>query len=186
MQVQDSRVVKLLAVVVAFQLATAAMVGYLFYKAYRVSSAFGELQKAFVPSETAPAATESKRPLHPATVPASIAETMLTPQSQPDPSLQVEAKPVEVVNVDYKLVESNDSWYRYAWRATIKNNTASAQACRGDIQWLDEGSFALSNDSTGAFNLSPKETATVTGVGLISPASAGARVAGVRAKVSCR
>ena len=52
----------------------------------------------------------------------------------------------EVVSIDSKVTESNDVWWKFAWKLTLRNKSSEAAAFRATIDFYDKDGFVV--DST--------------------------------------
>lgn len=88
-------------------------------------------------------------------------------QVGPNPIEITEDKSWSLVSVQSKVTETNDSWWRYAWRLTIKNGSQSAKAFKAIIEFQDKEGFVI--DSANAYDLvvPPNSEETFTGYALV-------------------
>jgi len=73
----------------------------------------------------------------------------------------------EVVDLDYKIVEKNETWWKFSWQATLRNNTSSLVKFFITANFLDWNGFIIDYDLTGPIQFAPKEQKTVRGFALI-------------------
>ena len=73
----------------------------------------------------------------------------------------------EIVEVNSKVTESNDQWWKYAWRLTIRNKGVAAHAFSGTIKFQDKDGFIVDEDRTGTLIVQPNAEDTFTGYALI-------------------
>ena len=78
---------------------------------------------------------------------------------------------VSVVAATTKATERNNSWWRYSWQVTLKNNAAAPAFGSVQLQFLNSLGFAV-DDDTESFELRANETKTLTGFALIDTQSA--------------
>ncbi len=88
----------------------------------------------------------------------------------------------EIVNVETKVTEQNDAYWRYAWRLTLKSMSADALVLSATIEFQDSDGFVIDTDQAYNLYLSPGEEKTFTGYALVSATTA-ANVAKTSAKV---
>jgi hypothetical protein len=94
-------------------------------------------------------------------------------------------KDFEIVSVNMKVTESNDVWWKFAWRLTLKNKSESPQIFDARIEFQDKEGFIIA-DHDGRNLLVPRNSEeTFTGYELINARVAG-NVAMVNAKVRKR
>lgn len=89
----------------------------------------------------------------------------------------------EIVSVDSKVTESNDTWWKYAWKLTIRNKGTTPHAFRATIEFQDRDGFIIDTSDSDAFVVQPNADDTATGYALISTPGA-SNVARTLAKVS--
>jgi len=73
-----------------------------------------------------------------------------------------------VVDVDSRVTERNEVWWRYAWTLTLRNNTKSAKAVRATIEWTDSDGHIIDDDTADGLSLGPQAEATFMGYTLIN------------------
>jgi len=124
---------------------------------------------------------------------------MIAKYGIPIPALQVEkptakssAEPsppatseLEIVDVQTRVTESNPSWWKYAWRLIIRNQSSSAIVFDAIIEWQDEEGFVIDDDTQYGLHIPAGEQKTFTGYQLIDASVAG-NVAKVGIKVRHR
>ncbi|MCK6684717.1 MAG: hypothetical protein L6R30_20130 [Thermoanaerobaculia bacterium] len=105
-----------------------------------------------------------------------------SPTANPSP---VAERQWRIVEVDSRVTESNDTWWRYAWKLTLANDSDLHQAFDATIEFQDADGFVV--DSASEYNLvvPPHAERTFTGYSLVSVPGA-SRVARTNAKVKVR
>lgn len=90
-----------------------------------------------------------------------------------------------IVEVDSRVTESNDTWWRYAWKLTLANDSDMHQAFDATIEFQDADGFVV--DSASEYNLvvPPHADRTFTGYSLVRVPGA-SRVSKTNAKVKAR
>jgi hypothetical protein len=101
----------------------------------------------------------------------------------PAPTQNSEARRWSIVEVDSRVTESNDSWWRFAWKLTIRNESNRDSTFNAIVEFQDADGFVI--DSDNAYNLSVPAMGdrTFTGYALVKVPGA-SRVARTNAKVS--
>ena len=88
----------------------------------------------------------------------------------------------EIVAIDSRVTESNDTWWKFAWKLTIRNKGTAPVLLRGTIEFKDKDGFVVDDDETEVMSVPAGGEQTFTGYALVTTASARA-VANVGAKV---
>jgi len=73
----------------------------------------------------------------------------------------------EILNVDGKVIESNDIWWKMAWVLEIKNTSNSTLDLNARIEFLDEDDFVIDDDYEYGIRIRPGETVKVNGYDLV-------------------
>lgn len=109
----------------------------------------------------------------------SLAPALTTSPSEEDFD---NARVFEIVSIDTRLVEANDTWSKIAWKLVLKNLTDTKIAFHTNIEFLDKDGFLV--DDTFAPNLliSARNEQSFTGTTLIDAPLIG-NVASIQAKV---
>jgi hypothetical protein len=68
-----------------------------------------------------------------------------TSRSTAQPSQSDKARCV-VFSIDSKVTEQNSVWWKYAWKATLKNNSESAISTDVTVKFLDKDGFVIDED----------------------------------------
>jgi hypothetical protein len=105
----------------------------------------------------------------------------MAPNAQPVSQIPT-GRLFEIVAVDSRVTESNNVWWRYAWKLTLKNGSAGPQMLQATIEFQDKEGFIIDSDHEYNLVLQPDETRTFTGTKLVTASSAG-NVAQTAAKV---
>jgi hypothetical protein len=92
---------------------------------------------------------------------------------------------LEIVNVDAKVTESNRTWWRYAWRLTLRNLTDGPLQAEATIEFQDKDGFVIDQARENNAVIPAKEDKTFTGFALIT-AGVTPNVARVNAKLRIR
>ena len=90
-----------------------------------------------------------------------------------------------IVQVDSRVTESNDTWWRYAWRLTLRNDDSSDLAFDATIEFQDGEGFVIDSDQEHGLLVPAGSEKTFTGYALVSMPGA-SRVARTNAKVAPR
>jgi hypothetical protein len=101
------------------------------------------------------------------------------------PTQPAEIRRWSIVEVDSRVTESNDSWWRFAWKLTIRNEASTDRSFNATVEFQDGDGFVI--DSASEYNLSVPANGdrTFTGYKLVSLPGA-SRVARTNAKLSPR
>ncbi len=78
----------------------------------------------------------------------------------------------EIVSIDSRVTESNDTWSKYAWKLTMRNKGATPRAFRATIEFQDKDGFIIDTDSSDTFVVPANADDTATGYALIRPPGA--------------
>ena len=92
---------------------------------------------------------------------------------------------VEIVDVDAKVTESNSSWWKYAWKLTLRNPTKANKNYTATIEFLDSDGFVTDDDTEYDLLVAAGQERVFTGYDLVDADVAG-NVAKVNAKVGLR
>jgi hypothetical protein len=88
----------------------------------------------------------------------------------------------EILDVDTRVTESNDVWWKYAWRLTLKNKSDKAQMFRATIEFQDKDGFIVDSDDSDVLVVPALSQEVFTGYDLVNAEVAG-KVARTAAKV---
>jgi len=92
-------------------------------------------------------------------------------------------KMLEITSIDTRLVESNDTWSKIAWKLVIKNLTDKKVIFHANIEFLDKDGFLLDDTFESNLILSAQSEESFTGTTLID-APLIERVSSIQAKVN--
>lgn len=109
----------------------------------------------------------------------------VSPETSVPSHLIVDNPDLEVVSIDSKVTESNDSWSKHAWVLIVKNRSMEAKRFDATIQWTDESSFIIDEDVAYNLEISPMTEETFMGYDLIT-ADAAKNVSQITAKIRNR
>lgn len=85
------------------------------------------------------------------------------PAAQPNkPKPEDHGEGLNILGVDSKVTEKNNSWWRYSWRLTVYNNSESPRNFRAKLKFLDSEGFVLGDRTTPSLSLEANETRTFT------------------------
>jgi hypothetical protein len=73
----------------------------------------------------------------------------------------------EIVSIDAKVTETNDTWWRYAWKLTLRNKTSERQAFRATIEFQDKDGFVIDSTQSDSSVIEPNSEGTGTGFALV-------------------
>lgn len=74
----------------------------------------------------------------------------------------------EVLSVTARATEKNDTWWRFGYRLTVRNNGNSSEWQLFEIQFLDKDGYVIKTTTTGRTVIKPGTTETITGDTLIN------------------
>lgn len=89
----------------------------------------------------------------------------------------------EIVDIDSKVTESNNVWWRFAWKLTLRNRSSATLVVDATIEFQDSDGFVIDEDREYSLVLSAGETKTFTGFDLINAETA-SKVSQLSVKVS--
>lgn len=121
-------------------------------------------------------------PAAPPAFPLFSAQTLEEPQPTPH---RIPQPPVEIVSLDARVTESNDSWDKYAWQLVLRSRSDEALVCSAVIKFLDDAGFIVDQDTARGLSLNPHAQETFTGYQLISQPAA-KNVRSTKAEVSVK
>jgi hypothetical protein len=88
----------------------------------------------------------------------------------------------EIVSVDTRVTESNDTWWKFAWKLTLRNKGVTPHAFEATIEFQDRDGFIIDTSRSDTIFVQPNADATGTGYALVKTAGA-SNVARTVAKV---
>jgi hypothetical protein len=91
-----------------------------------------------------------------------------TPASVPDKS--PDDKFFEIVSIDTKVIEANDSWTKVAWKLVVQSLSNAPLAFHASIEFLDGDGFIVDDTPASNLILPAKNQETYTGYTLIDAA----------------
>jgi len=97
--------------------------------------------------------------------------TLTSDSTTPHKSEEVappQEKEWRVVEVDAKVTESNDSWWRYAWRLTLANDSQKPMVFSATIEFQDADGFVIDQDDEHGLVVPATSEKTFTGYELVS------------------
>lgn len=107
-------------------------------------------------------------------------------QEEPQPTpRRIPQAPVEIVSLDARVTESNDSWDKYAWQLVLRSRSDEPLVCTAVIKFLDDAGFIVDQDTARGLSLNPHAQETFTGYQLISQPAAKS-VRSTKAEVNVR
>lgn len=102
-----------------------------------------------------------------------------------DPPAVQPVKSFEIVAINTRVTETNDIWWKYAWKLTLRSNSNRPLVLEAEIKFLDRDGFIVDTDTEYGLLLQPKEERDFTGYALIKSGPA-AKVANTEALVGLR
>ena len=109
-------------------------------------------------------------------IPPTPQTTEAAPPSPPSPRPQRQEEPeyrVEIVAVESSVTERNPTWWRYAWRLTVRNNDSQPHRINATIEFQDAGGFIVDSNDAYGLAIEAGATKTFTGFALVNAAVAG-------------
>jgi len=100
----------------------------------------------------------------------------------PTASVPPAAPQFEIVSIDSKVTETNDTWWRYAWKLVLKNTSAQAAVFTATIEFQDKDGFVIDQDMARDLMVGAGAESTYTGFALVRMPGA-SNVARTNAKV---
>lgn len=97
----------------------------------------------------------------------SIPSTNSITTNKPEESSTPQEKQWRIVEIDSKVTESNDSWWRYAWRLTLANDSQQSMVFNATIEFQDADGFVIDQDSANRLVVPPTKEETFTGYTLV-------------------
>ncbi len=88
----------------------------------------------------------------------------------------------EIVSVESRVTESNDQWWKYAWKLTLRNKGAATHAFSAKIEFQDKDGFVVDDSESDVIVVHGNSEETATGYTLVRMPGAG-NVAKTLAKV---
>ena len=92
---------------------------------------------------------------------------------------------LHIVSIDYRVVESNEVWWRFAWKAKIRNGSSGRIVVDVSVQFQDSDGFVLDDARAYRVPIGPGATYTVSEFALID-AGVAPRVRRISVKVKER
>jgi hypothetical protein len=80
---------------------------------------------------------------------------------------QKENREFAIVDIDSRVTESNDVWWKYAWKLTLRNNSVAEHAFKASIEFQDKDGFVVDDDSKYGLVVPPNSEQVFTGCALI-------------------
>ena len=97
----------------------------------------------------------------------------------------VEENDWEIVEIDARVTETNDLWWKYAWKLTLKSTGDTDHAFEATIEFQDADGFVIDTSQDPDVFLSAGQEKTFTGYALVRLPGA-ERIARSKAKVRSR
>lgn len=109
-----------------------------------------------------------------------------TPEPDEQPIPLAAAEPTfRIVEVDTRVTEMNNVWWKYAWLLTLENQSSDLLVLAAEIQFLDEDGFVVDDDIALDLRLGAGETKTFRDYVLVD-ASVASSVDAINALVKVR
>lgn len=97
-----------------------------------------------------------------------------TPTPPPKSSAEPEASPSQKIiknwqisNLRYTIIEKNDTWWKFSWQLTLKNNTTSVVNFFIYVNFLDRNGYIVDDDIENPSDFAPKEQRVIKSTILI-------------------
>ena len=105
-------------------------------------------------------------------------------QGEPQNKPEAPSKPrIEVVGVEAKVTEKNNTWWKLAWKLTLRNPTEAIMSYRATIEFHDADGFVVDDDTARNLVVAAGQEKVFTGYALVDASVAG-NVASAAAKVT--
>lgn len=104
------------------------------------------------------------------------------PAQQPTAPARPPEATFEIVSIDYRVTERNDTFWRHSWKLVLKNTSAEAAVFRAEIEFQDADGFLVDSDTGRDLVVPANSEQSFTGAALVTTSSA-AKIAKVNAKV---
>ena len=111
-----------------------------------------------------------------------VEKSSLTESSDTPNNSQEESQPIEIVNVETKVTESNTVWSKFAWNLTLKNNTNKDKNVFAELKWVDDSGFVVDSHQEYSLGVPANSEQTFNDFALIDASVAG-NVEGIKAEV---
>ncbi len=89
------------------------------------------------------------------------------PSSGNEAKTSVPVRNWEISNLKYQITEKTNSWWKFSWQATLKNNTSSVVEFYITVNFLDRSGYIVDDDIEIPLVFSPGEQRVVRGYTLI-------------------
>ena len=73
-----------------------------------------------------------------------------------------------ISGLTYSITEKVETWWKFAWQATLKNNTSHQVNFFIEVNFLDEDGFIVDDDMENPSTFGPNEQRVVRGYALIN------------------
>ena len=73
----------------------------------------------------------------------------------------------ELSGLTYNITEKGETWWKFAWQATLKNNTSHQVEFFIEVNFLDKDGFIVDDDIENPSTFNPNEQRVVRGYALI-------------------
>ena len=122
------------------------------------------------------------RPFEPAPPPSDQRDEARPPPANEAVALAPATTPLQVVDVQAKPTEVNDTWWRMAWQLTVRNTTRQGIELDATIEFLDADGFVVDDTREYGVSVPGGSSRTFTGYDLVDT-NAAVNVVGVKAKL---
>lgn len=96
----------------------------------------------------------------------SAAQPAATPEKL-QPATPAKEESWRVVAIRSKITETNDSWWKYAWRLTLANDSDQPMLFDAGVEFQDAEGFIISTNSKSGLPVAARSEETFTGYDLI-------------------
>lgn len=80
---------------------------------------------------------------------------------------KTEAPRIEIADLQYGVTEQNDMWWRYAWTARLKNNTARDRSVSVEVKFLTAEGLKVDSDRQYGVQIPANGETTIEGDALV-------------------
>lgn len=83
------------------------------------------------------------------------------------------SQPASVLDVTFRVTETNRTWWRLAWLCRVRNDTDAAVRVRVKVLLRDDAGFTVDEDTSDSITLAARDVQEVAGFELVDAAVAG-------------
>jgi len=95
---------------------------------------------------------------------AALEESSAEPEASPSEKI---IQNWQISNLRYTIIEKNDTWWKFSWQLTLKNNTTSVVNFFVYVNFLDRNGYIVDDDIENPSDFAPKEQRVIKSTILI-------------------